>query len=34
MCRRRTVFVIKVKQAEQLLEQEGALDPDDGGVEA
>jgi len=25
---------IKVEQAEQLLEQEGALDPDDGGVEA
>jgi len=25
---------IKVEQAEQLLEQEEALDPDDGGVEA
>ena len=33
-CRRRTVFVIKVEQAEQDLEQEVAFDLDDGGVEA
>jgi len=32
MCRRRTVFVIKVEQTEQLLEQEAALDLDDVGV--